>query len=743
METAVIGKPLNRYEGRSKVTGRANYAADNQPARVAHAYGVTSPIASGSITRLDTTAAKNAPGVVAVLHHGNTPKLHRFEEDMEKGHKAGEQRPPFEDDKIYYAGQFVAVVVAETFEQARWAAGLVRVEYRTTKHTLTLDDGKRVNGEKVQDDEKKLRGDPEAALGKAAVQIDATYTTPVEVHHAMELHSSLAEWDGDRLTLHDSTQWVFGQPKTLARVLGLPDDKVVVKAPFIGGGFGSKLFLWPHATLAAVAARHLGRPVKFVLPRQLQFTNSGHRPVTRQRIRMGATQEGRLVAIRHDSVSHTSLVTDYVESCGESTAALYNCPNVAITHRLVPVNVATPTSMRGPGSCPGMFALESALDELALKLHVDPLELRLRNLPARDEDQNLPWSSIHFETCLRQAAERFGWNNRQPAIGAMRDGHHVLGWGLASATWPATRKVSAARVELRADGTAKVECGTQDIGTGTYTVIANVVAELTSLPHDKISVVIGDSTLPPGPISGGSMATASVVPAIAAATRQAIEALFAAVTESSGPFAAVDPKSLTLKKDGIAGPNRTVSLAEALRATGRERVVGEARTEPGEEAKQYAFRSFGAHCVEVRWDPGITKLRVSRIVTVIDAGRIMNAKTARNQIEGALVMGLGMALMEEAIYDPRTGRVVNDNLADYHMMVHADMPEIDVTLLDRPDLHIGEFGAKGLGEIGITGIAAAVANAVHHATGRRVRDLPISLEKRLKLEVFGRSHAHA
>lgn len=707
MTTSVLGQPLNRIDGRRKVTGRANYAADNRYDRVAHAYGVISPIASGRIERLDPSAAEKAPGVLAVLHHGNIPPLHRCPDEMKQGLKTAEERTPFEDETIYYAGQLVAVVVAETLEQARWAAHLVKVDYRTTSHVLTLDDGAKRNGEKLQEDEKHERGDVEKALANAAVQVDQTYVTPVEVHNAMELHSTLARWEGDRLILDDSTQWVFGQPRTLAHVLGIPADHVVVRAPFIGGGFGSKLFLWPHCVLAAVAAQRVGRPVKFVLPRPFHFSNAGHRPVTRQRIRLGATHEGRLMAVRHDIRTHTSLVTDYVESCGEATPALYSCPNVAVTHRLVPVNVGTPTSMRGPGICPGLFALESALDELAIQLRQDPVELRRKNLPSHDEGKNRPWSAIHFDDCIRIATERFGWSRRDAAIGSMRDGREIVGWGFAAATWPALRDPASARVDLRSDGTAIVSCATQDIGTGTYTVIAQVVAELSGLPIDTIEVRIGDSTLPRGPISGGSRATATVVPAVAEATRRALVQLPANATSS--------PRA----------------LGEALRAAGREYVSGEAHVQPGAEAKKFSFQCFGAHCVEVRWDPEITKLRVSRMVGAFDTGRIINRKTATNQIQGALVMGLGMALLEEVVYDERTGRVINDNLADYHVAVHADLTHLDVTLLDRPDPQIGDFGAKGLGEIGLTGTAAAITNAVYHATGKRFRELPITIEKLL------------
>lgn len=712
MSTTILGQPLDRIDGRRKVTGAAGYAADRTPAGVAYAAPVLSTIAAGEIVRLDPRAAAAAPGVLAVLHHGNSPKLHRCPDEMSAGLKISEQRPPFEDQKIYYAGQIVAVVVAGTLEQARWAARLVQVKYHATSPLLTLDAGIAAGKSRPQDDEATQRGDPEKAWRNSAVQIDATYTTPVEVHSAMELHSAVAHWEGDRLTVDDSTQWVYGQARSLAHVLGIPADRVVVRAAFVGGGFGSKLFLWPHTILAAVAARHLGRPVSFVLPRQAHFSTAGHRPFTRQRVRLGAESDGRLSAIVHEAWTHTSQVTHYVESCTESTPPLYSCPHVGTSHHVVSLHVGSPTSMRGPGTCPGTFAVETALDELALQLGRDPLELRLKNIPARDEQRDVPWSANHFADCLRGAADRFGWARRNPAVGSMRDQGEVLGWGLAAATWPAYRSQATVQVELRADNTAHVSCATQDIGTGTYTVMAQVVAELTSLPIDRITVNLGDSSLPRGPISGGSMVTATVVPAVALATRRALE-------------------ELGIDRAGEKPPHRAEAIADALRRLGRESVTAEATTKPGDETKQFSFRCFGAHCVEVRWDSGVSRLRVSRVVSVFDAGRIINLKTATNQLEGGIVMGLGMALREEAIYDGRTGRVVNDNLADYHLMVQADMPQLDVTLLDRPDPHIGEFGAKGLGEIGITGIAAAISNAVHHATGKRIRDLPITIEKLL------------
>ena len=727
---AVLGQPLPRFEGRKKVTGAASYAADTAFEGMVHAIAVTSTITSGRITSLDATAAEAQPGVLAVLHAGNVTKPRRCPEEIE----VSERRPLFEDTDVYYAGQIVAVVVAETFEQARWASRLIKIQYHETPFVLSLDAGEATHGRtSAQDEPEKRRGQPEAQFEAAPVRIDVTYTTPVEVHCAMELHGIVARWIDGKLEVHDSTQWVVGQKQALARTFGLADEDVVVHSRYIGGGFGGKLFLWPHSVAAALAAQVVQRPVKLVLDRRSEFTTAGHRPVTRQRIRLSATEEGRLTSLRHDSLSHTSLVHEYTESCVDISRSLYACAHVATSQYIVPVNVGTPTPMRGPGETPGLWALESALDELAFELKVDPLALRLRNLPERDEGKQRPWSVQTHGECLELAAKRFGWEQRDPRVGSMRRGREILGWGLASATWPGHRDVAQVRVELTADGRARITCATQDIGTGTYTVMAQVLSELTGLPFERIEVAIGDSRFPEGPISGGSMATASVVPAVAEATRQAVQKLGELAVAPGGPLAGSDPGSLRFTRDGLQleSGGRSVSAETILKAARVSGVQGEARTESEEGNDRYSIRSFGAHCVEVRWDPELARLRVSRVVSVIDTGRIINRHTAANQVYGSIMMGLGMTLFEQSIYDERSGRVVTDNLADYLVPVHADTPEMDLTLLDRPDPHIGEFGARGIGEIGLTGIAPAIAAAVHHATGKRFRDLPITVEKLL------------
>lgn len=736
MATAIIGKEINRYEGRAKVTGRANYAADNHVDGLVHAVGVVSTVAAGKIESIDAAEATRLPGVLGVWSHANFPRVYRSSNDMAAGTRVGEVRPPFEDDVVYYAGQFVAVVVAETFEQARAAARRVRVVYQAEANPpVELGHAAKACGEQPPSDEESAetkRGDAEKSYEEAAVTVDVTYTTPVEVHNPLELHAAVARWKDGSLEIDDSTQWVVGQRKALAAMLGVPPEAVTVRSPFVGGGFGGKLFLWPHSVIAAALARELGRPVKMVLERRHAFTTAGHRPATRQRLRIGAARDGTLLSLRHDTLAHTSLVHEFLESSGSTTSLLYRCPNVAVTHRLVRANVGTPTPMRAPGAASGMIALEAAMDELAVALELDPLELRRRNFAEEDESEGRPWSSNHLKECYRVAAERFGWSRRRAKPGAMRDGDEILGWGMATASWTAERDEATVRVQLHADGTVRVSCATQDIGTGTYTVFAQVAAEVLGLPVERITVVLGDSSLPEGPISGGSCVTSTVVPAIAQAARKATEALVKIAVGKDGPLAGEDAEAVKYSDGAVTGKaGKRATIAEVLAAANVERVAGEGKSAAGGEAERYSFRCFGAHFVEVRWDPGIARLRVSRVVSAFDVGRVINRKTAANQIYGSLIMGLGMTLLEKSVYDPRDGRVVTDNLADYLVPVHADTPEMDVVFLDRPDPHAGEFGARGIGEIGITGIGGAILNAIHHATGKRLRDLPVTVEQLL------------
>ncbi|KPW39966.1 Aldehyde oxidase and xanthine dehydrogenase family protein [Pseudomonas amygdali pv. mellea] len=733
MSENIIGVPQRRIDGGKKVSGQARYAADHPMDKMLYAYGVYSTIANGRVVAVKDQQAKAMPGVVDIFHHGNFPALHRTPNTklsfakILSASKADEHRLPFEDDRVYYPGQFVALVVAESFEQARAAAHRVTVEYDERPAVKDLDEGMRVNGAR-DGGAGHNRGKPDSAFDSAKVKVDQTYTTPVEVHNPMEMHASTAWWQDGKLFVYESTQGVVNHRNLLANVFDLSPDRVEVRAPFIGSGFGGKLWPWPHSVAACAAARVTGRPVQLVLPRAQMFTTVGHRPETRQRLRLATDASGKLVSIRHESFNNTSMLDDYTENCGGVTKSLYACDNVLVSHKISSINRGTPTSMRAPGAAPGLFALESAIDEMALASGMDPLAFRKLNLADKDQSVGLPWSSNHLPEAIDKAAERFGWHARKADIGSMREGDEIIGYGMGACNWEAYQVPTDARVILRSDGTALAQCGLQDIGTGTYTIVAQTVSQLTGIPVERVEVELGSSSFPAGPVSGGSWVTASVMPAIAGATREALQKLRQYAVSKDAVFAGQDAESIKVENGQLVIGEQRASFVDVLKGQRLSRAEGNFQSGMPEAGK-YSFRSFGVHFVEVRWDPGISSLRVSRVVSAIDVGKVVNPLAARNQVEGAIVMGIGMALFEAGEYDPRSGMPVNNNYAEYVVPVHADQPDIDVLLLDYPDYNLGEFGARGIGEIGVTGLAAAVANAVYHATGKRVRSLPISKEK--------------
>ena len=730
MNTSVIGEPITRIDGKLKVTGGAKYAADYPFEKLAYGVAVPSTIANGKIARIDSAKAERMPGVIAVFHHGNFDKLYRPSGAFEEQSRAGESRPPFEDENIYYYGQFVALVVADTFQQAQDAAANVRVTYDEKTPLVLLNQAAPAN---ITLATKYSRGDADSAFQNAPVQLDVTYTTPTETHNPMEMHATIAVWNKDKVTLYESSQGVVNHHNVMSEMLGVPLENIEIISKFIGSGFGGKLFPWPHSLLAAVAARKIGRPVKVSVPRTLMFTTVGHRPAIQQRMRLGAAQDGRLESFQNDILQHTSLVDDYVEDCTQVSSLLYSCPNNTAIQHLAHLNVGTPTPMRGPGRTPALFAIESAMDELAVKLNMDPLELRLKNYAETDEASNLPWSSKHLREAYQTGAERFGWSKRDPKVGSMRNGDLILGWGMATCTWPASRHAAEVRVRLLADGTARASCATQDIGTGTYTIFAQVVSDKTGLPLNKIQVVLGDSALPPGPISGGSSATSTVLPAIVEATQKAIDAVIqVAVRTPNSPFQNTDAKTLKMTQGRIHAqdkvPDTGVPFQEVLALRNLVGLDGHAKTDADPNTKKVSTHSFGAHFCEISFDPGLARLRITRWLTVIDGGRMINAKTARNQILGGVVMGIGMGMFEATIYDTRNGHPINNNFADYIVPVSADIPEMDCIFLDYPDTVLNGYGARGIGEIGLTGVASALTSAVYHASGVRVRDLPIHIE---------------
>lgn len=718
----LLGRPDTRIDGPVKVSGAARYASDFNLPGMLYGVPVCATIAHGRVTAIDTSQASSMPGVHTVLHHGNRPALYRAASGS-----IDERRPPLDDDEVRYYGQYVAFVVAETLEQAQAAANAVSVSYLTRTPDVSPP------AQEDTPNEESCRGDAASAYAQADVRIDAVYSTPVETHNSMELHACVAAFDGEAMTLYDATQGVVNQRDVIAQMLGMELENVRVISRYLGSGFGGKLWPWPHSLLAAVSARLLKRPVKVVISRAMTFHSAGHRPYTRQRLRLGATRAGELVSVQHHYLSQASMRDDYREGCGEPTPRMYRTPNVSVCWGMSRRHVGAPTSMRGPGAVPGMYALESAMDELAWALNIDPVDLRLKNEPERDESKDLPFSSRHLRECLVLGAERFGWRHRKARVGAMHRGDEVLGWGMAACTWPAMRMPSEVRVTLHADGTARVRCATQDIGTGTYTILAQLVSAATGIALDRIQVELGDTRLPAGPVSGGSAATASIAPAALAATRKAVRAAIKLATRAGAPYAEKSAEDLTMRGGRIvlksAADANGLTLSDVLKQAGVASVAGDGQADSGAQAKKkYSIASYGAHFVEVSWHPGTARLRVTRVLTVIDGGRILNPRTGRNQIEGAIIMGIGMALLEETHYDPRSGAPVNSNLADYLVATHADAPDIDVLFLDYPDEKWNEVGARGIGEIGLAGFAAAVTNAVYHATGIRIRDLPVRIE---------------
>jgi xanthine dehydrogenase YagR molybdenum-binding subunit len=734
MPASIIGTPTTRVDGPHKVIGAATYSADFHFPGLACLVPVPSPIAKGKIVRIDAARALAMPGVLRVYYHGHAPTLYRPVPNDNDAF-VDETRPAFEDDIVHYAGQYVAAVVAETFEQATAAAAEVHVDYTSEIPNVAGD---------LSDSWKDLgkendRGDAEKAFAAAPVRIDQTYVTPTETHNPIELHASVATWDGQNFTLYETTQSLLNHQAVMAQFLGVPRENVRIVMKYLGSGFGGKLWPWSHAPVAAAAARDLNRPVKAVVTRRAMFSNVGHRPRTQQRIRLGATPDGRLVSLIHDYSNHTSQISEYSEGCGEATTYLYSTPNLLLRAAKAKRDIGPPTAMRGPGAVPGLYALESAMDEIAVKLNLDPVNLRLLNEPAKDESNGKPFSSRHLRECINTGAERFGWSKRNSAIGSMRRGDKILGWGTACASWGAFRMSCNASVALNHDGTARVSCATQDIGTGTYTVFAQAVSDQTGIPVSKIEVVLGDSSLPVGPLSGGSWVTASVLPAIADACKAAIRQLIS-IALTTPEFADEEEKdieyslgALHFKDDADKKP---VPFDQVLHSANIHAAIGQGKSissfeDP--EAQKYSQHSFGAHFVEVEWDPGIAHLRVSRVVSVMDVGRVINPRPARNQVAGAVVMGIGMALFEHTLYDQRTGAPLNSNLADYIVSTCADVPDIDVVFLDYPDLTLNAYGARGTGEIGLAGIAPAIAAAVYHATGVRVRELPIRIEDLLSV----------
>jgi len=736
---SAIGAPINRTDAWAKVSGQARYSAEHPVEGLTHGVLVTSTIPSGRVLRIDDSVARDVPGVLLVMTPQNAMRLPQETKDGKIQPPVGRRLTLLQEDDVYYNNQPIAVVVADTLEHARDAAARLRVEYEHKPAVLDFDVAKQSlhPPEKVlTEDTDTKRGDLQAGLLAASKHVDAVYTTPIENHNPLETHATIAEWDGDRLTVHDSTQYMKGVQKILSAIFGIPQENVTSICPYVGGGFGSKGSVWSHVALTAMAAKQLGRPVKLSLDRNQMFGPVGQRPVTEQRMRIGALDDGRMMASSHDTIAYTSMIEDWIEPTALMTRMMYESPNQETSHRLARMNLGTPTFMRAPGEASGSFALESAMDELAYELGMDPLALRLKNYTERDPGKELPFSSKSLRQCYEIGAERFGWKDRNPQPRSMRQGDKLVGWGMATATYPTNRSAGECSASLQPDGTALFRSGTQDLGTGTYTVMTQIAADALGVAVDNVRFELGNSQMPEAPVSGGSTTVASVGPAVQAAGHALrLKLIGIAAADEGSPLFGALPDAVGVEQGELyllADPSKRTSMLEIAtrhRQNHGETVEVTAKAEPGDASKKYSMHAFGAVFVEVQVDEALGEIRVPRVVGVYGVGRLMNEKTGYSQLMGGIVWGISLALFEETLIDKRNGRAVNGNLAEYHVPTNADIQAIDVQIVDEDDPHVNPLGAKGIGEIGITGVGAAIANAVYHATGKRVRNLPITLDK--------------
>jgi CO/xanthine dehydrogenase Mo-binding subunit len=743
----VVGTARDRVDGRLKVMGAATYPIDVTMPGLVHAVLVQSTVTSGRVRHIAVDAAERAPGVLAVITHLNAPSLTPGPVTP----LGPSPLPPLQSDAVLYYGQHVAMVVAETREQAQAAAALIEIAYQQDAPVLAFDDHRssRVTHPWTPD---YRRGDVARALAAAEVQINATYTTARNTNNPIGLFATVASWDGDRLTVHDTTQWPHGVRDSLAAAFGVDPAGVRVLVPYVGGAFGAGLRVWPHVLLAALAARVTKRPVQLVLTRAQMFTSIGHRPDTVQQMSLAATRDGRLTAIEHVATSSIGMADELINIITPGTADAYACPNVSTRATQARLNIPMPGWMRAPGEAEGSFALESAIDELSYAVGIDPIELRVKNHAHVNPENGRPWSSNALLDCYRQGAERFGWSARSPKPRSMRNGPLLVGYGMARAALSAYQPPCKAIASIHRDGTAFVRSGATDIGTGTYTVMTMLAADCLGMPIERVQFGLGDSAMPNAPQEGGSGLAGALGNAVQAVCLNLVRAFVSRVTnDPSSPLKGCRLESITVGDGGIRltdDPARFETYGEILARHGLNEITieGESAT-PGETssatmipragrfvpftapstgARAYAG-AYAAHFVEVHIDADLGTIRVARVVSAVDGGRILNPKTARSQIIGGIAGGIGMALLEETVSD-RTGRLVNTSLADYVVAVNADVRDVDVLFVGQPD-SMTAVGTKGVGELAITGMAAAIANAVYHATGIRVRSLPISIEK--------------
>jgi xanthine dehydrogenase YagR molybdenum-binding subunit len=731
-----LGTPVSRVDGRLKVTGGAPYASDNHVDRLAHGYLVLSTVARGTVRSMDTEAAERSPGVLAVYTPFRPLGLNETE-----SLPIGPNWVPLRDTAVHHHGQVIGLVVAETFEQARDAAALVRATYDAQPPVASFEDNipqatvaeEQFFGPTIVDRLAPGVASVDAALAAAEVTVSAAYSQPIKLHNPMEPHSTVAVWQGGSVTVYSGTQRATLHAQTIAQAVGVDPASVHVISPYVGGAFGNKAQTWGHTVLTVAAARDLGRPVRTVLTREQMFTATGHRSRVAQTVALGATRGGVLTAVKHEAHSSASALGGTPPHAPNSTTlALYRCDNIHAGQRVVTLDTPPAIIMRAPSEEPGAFALECAMDELAVQLRMDPIELRMKNYATVHPGSGQPFSSKHLDECYRVGAERFGWSRRNPVSGAVTDGDWQVGMGMATAFYPASRLPGQVRIRLQADGTATISTATADLGTGMWTVLTQLGADALGIPMDRITPEIGDSALPSNFGAVSSASTASVSTALRLAAGSAQRALIqTAVENPSSPFRGMNPQDVRYADGALAAADRTVGFGDLLQATGTPAVEATEGISFGADQQGLEFYSFGAHFCEVRVNRWTGEPRLSRFTTVVDAGQIINPKTATSQIVGGVIFGIGHALLESVRIESATGRFAGANLAEYLLPVNADVPPIDVHFVQYPDTAFNPDGVRGIGELGTVGSAAAIANAVFNATGRRVRDLPITLDKLL------------
>ena len=734
--------PISRVDGKAKVTGAATYAAEHQVPNLAYGFLVGSTVAKGRIKSLDTKSAERAPGVLAVITHLNAPKIPGYQtgKDPSKPPTGGQPLRIFYDNQLFYYDQPIALVIADTNERVRHAASLVKAQYDKEVHQTSLATNlskARIPSGPRKEDYKRGEAD---GYKNAAVKIERAYYHPVEVHNPMEMGSIIARWEGkDKITVYTKTQGVESTKKSIQDAFKLPPENITVQAEHIGGAFGMGLKTWPYEIAAIMGAQKIGRPLKLVLPREQMFTNVGYRPETVQKIGMGATADGKLIGITHEATANTSTYEEFTEATVNITQFMYACPNVTTRYRIVPLNVCTPIWMRGPGEATGAFALESAMDELAYELKLDPIQFRLRNHADIDPEHNRPWSSKHLKECYQMGAEKIGWKNRHLQPRMVKDGDWLIGYGMGTGSFGAMRWVATVKARLQPDGKLLLQCSVNDMGPGTATMMTAVAAEALGLTPDKITVQMGSTKLPPGPMQGGSNVTSTVGSAVHEVCAALKEQIAALASREGSVFRKANNPEVKVEDLLFAGDSVALKTNAAVKVTYTDLFQQnnlpalEITKESKGQEQPYSMYSFSMHFVKLRVHPATGRIKIDHVVSCADAGTIISPKTAASQMIGGAVGGIGMALMEDLVVDHRFGRPINNNLADYHVPVSADIPPVDVLFVNKKDPFTNPMGSKGLGEIALVGVAPAIANAVFNATGKRIRSLPITPDKLLEV----------